>query len=275
MMALLIVAAGAADATLVMAATVGMRAAAIAVLDARRRRQATRRPLRSRSAEMRGFIAQAIPGWLQFRTAIADCRRRHDRLVSPGAGVLALFRQPADRFAARLGRHRDGHCLDAGLDTRRAQRRSDFACAGQSRALEFARWPGFARRARTVRARSRSCASCSSAAPSPPSIPRPRRCLARLRSACPVMFWSRHCRRSSSRARTPPRRCSRRSGLCGRDVSAVVLVDIFGAAGIAAAHCARRLVLALALIRRGAATFDFSIDADARRRLPRIVVAAI
>jgi putative peptidoglycan lipid II flippase len=32
---------------------------------------------------------------------------------------------------------------------------------------------------------------------------------------------------------------------------------------------------ALALIRRGAATFGFSIDAAARRRLPRIVAAAL
>ena len=33
--------------------------------------------------------------------------------------------------------------------------------------------------------------------------------------------------------------------------------------------------MALSLIRRGAATFGFSIDAAARRRLPRIVLAAL
>ena len=33
--------------------------------------------------------------------------------------------------------------------------------------------------------------------------------------------------------------------------------------------------IAFSLIRRGAETFGFSIDADAKRRLPRIVVAAL
>ena len=33
--------------------------------------------------------------------------------------------------------------------------------------------------------------------------------------------------------------------------------------------------MALSLIRRGAETFGFSIDADAKRRLPRIVMAAL
>jgi putative peptidoglycan lipid II flippase len=58
-------------------------------------------------------------------------------------------------------------------------------------------------------------------------------------------------------------------------VLAVVLGRIAGAAGIAAAIALGAWSNALALIRRGAATFGFSIDAAARRRLPRIIVAAL
>jgi putative peptidoglycan lipid II flippase len=56
---------------------------------------------------------------------------------------------------------------------------------------------------------------------------------------------------------------------------AVVLGRIAGAAGIAAAIALGAWSNAFALIRRGAAAFGFSIDAAARRRLPRIVVAAL
>jgi putative peptidoglycan lipid II flippase len=54
-----------------------------------------------------------------------------------------------------------------------------------------------------------------------------------------------------------------------------VLGRLFGAAGIAASIALGAWSSALALIRRGAATFGFSIDAAARRRLPRIVAAAL
>ena len=57
-------------------------------------------------------------------------------------------------------------------------------------------------------------------------------------------------------------------------VLAIVLGQIFGAGGIAAAIACGAWSSALALIRRGAATFGFSIDAAARRRLPRMVAAA-
>jgi putative peptidoglycan lipid II flippase len=60
---------------------------------------------------------------------------------------------------------------------------------------------------------------------------------------------------------------------------ALVLGRLFGAAGIAAGIAASIAAgawsSALALIRRGASTFGFSIDAAARRRLPRIVLAAL
>ncbi len=58
-------------------------------------------------------------------------------------------------------------------------------------------------------------------------------------------------------------------------VLAIVLGQIFGASGIAASIALGAWSSALALIRRGAATFGFSIDAAARRRLPRIVAAAL
>jgi putative peptidoglycan lipid II flippase len=58
-------------------------------------------------------------------------------------------------------------------------------------------------------------------------------------------------------------------------VAALVLGRMFGANGIAAAIALGAWSSALALIRHGAATFGFSIDAAARRRLPRIVAAAL
>jgi putative peptidoglycan lipid II flippase len=56
---------------------------------------------------------------------------------------------------------------------------------------------------------------------------------------------------------------------------AFVLGRLFGAGGIAASIAVGAWSSAFSLIRRGAATFGFSIDAEARRRLPRIVAAAL
>jgi putative peptidoglycan lipid II flippase len=58
-------------------------------------------------------------------------------------------------------------------------------------------------------------------------------------------------------------------------VLAVVLGHVYGASGIAAAIAVGAWSSAFSLIRRGAASFGFSIDAAARRRLPRIVAAAL
>ena len=58
-------------------------------------------------------------------------------------------------------------------------------------------------------------------------------------------------------------------------VLAVVLGHVYGASGIAAAIALGAWSSALSLLRRGASTFGFSIDAAARRRLPRIVAAAL
>jgi putative peptidoglycan lipid II flippase len=58
-------------------------------------------------------------------------------------------------------------------------------------------------------------------------------------------------------------------------VLAVILGQIFGVSGIAASIACGAWSNALALIRRGAITFGFSIDAAAGRRLPRIVASAL
>jgi putative peptidoglycan lipid II flippase len=56
---------------------------------------------------------------------------------------------------------------------------------------------------------------------------------------------------------------------------AVLLDHFFGATGIAASIAAGAGSSALSLLRKGAADFGFSIDAAARKRLPRIVLAAL
>jgi putative peptidoglycan lipid II flippase len=57
--------------------------------------------------------------------------------------------------------------------------------------------------------------------------------------------------------------------------TAFLLGRWYGADGIAAGIALGAWSMALRLIRRGAATFGFSIDAGARRRLPRIALAAL
>ena len=64
-------------------------------------------------------------------------------------------------------------------------------------------------------------------------------------------------------------------GLAVAIVLAVVLGQIFGANGIAAGLACGAWSSALTLIRRGAASFGFSIDTTARARLPRIIAAAL
>jgi len=64
-------------------------------------------------------------------------------------------------------------------------------------------------------------------------------------------------------------------GLVVAIVLAIVLGRLFGAPGIAASIAFGAWSSALTLIRRGAETFGFSIDAAARRRLPRIMAAAL
>jgi putative peptidoglycan lipid II flippase len=58
-------------------------------------------------------------------------------------------------------------------------------------------------------------------------------------------------------------------------VLAVILGHVYGASGIAASIALGAWSSATALIRHGAVEFGFAIDAAARRRLPRIVAAAL
>jgi putative peptidoglycan lipid II flippase len=64
-------------------------------------------------------------------------------------------------------------------------------------------------------------------------------------------------------------------GLAVAIVLALVLGHVYGAGGIAAAIALGAWSNAVTLIRHGAVEFGFSIDAAARRRLPRIVLAAL
>ena len=64
-------------------------------------------------------------------------------------------------------------------------------------------------------------------------------------------------------------------GIAVAIAAALVLGRLFGASGIAAAIALGAWSNALSLIRKGASTFGFSIDRDTRRRLPRIVLAAL
>jgi putative peptidoglycan lipid II flippase len=58
-------------------------------------------------------------------------------------------------------------------------------------------------------------------------------------------------------------------------VVAIVSGQIFGASGVAAAIALGAWSSAIALIRRASASFGFSIDPAAKRRLPRVVLAAM
>jgi len=58
-------------------------------------------------------------------------------------------------------------------------------------------------------------------------------------------------------------------------VLAVVLGQLFGTSGVAASIAFGAWSSTISLVRHGAATFGFSLDAAARRRLPRMVAAAL
>jgi putative peptidoglycan lipid II flippase len=58
-------------------------------------------------------------------------------------------------------------------------------------------------------------------------------------------------------------------------VAGLIFGHVYGASGIAASIALGAWSSAFTLIRHGAVEFGFAIDADARRRLPRIILAAI
>ena len=75
----------------------------------------------------------------QQRAAIAHGRRRDHRVVIAVGGVLALFRQPPDRTAARHRRRRHGHGADPGTDARGARRRPRRRSRTRNRAASNSR----------------------------------------------------------------------------------------------------------------------------------------
>jgi putative peptidoglycan lipid II flippase len=78
-----------------------------------------------------------------------------------------------------------------------------------------------------------------------------------------------------ARGETSPPLWATFKGLAVTIVVAIVLGRLFGVRGISLAIALGAWSTALSLIRRGITTFGFSIDAAARRRLPRIVAAAL
>ena len=90
------------------------------------------------------------------------------------------------------------------------------------------------------------------------------------------MFWSRRCRRHFfARDDTLTPLLATLTGFAVAIVCGLVLGRVLGTGGIAAGIAFGAWSSALVLIGRGAATFGFSIDAVAHRRLPRIVAAAL
>ena len=137
MIALIVAREDAGFAALALAATVGIAGLLQLLVLAFRRGESLATPLRvSFDAEMRGFFARAIPGMIASAgpqlLAIAGAIIASSLAVG---GVVALFRQPPDRAAARHGRRRHGHGADSGTDARAAWRRQrrDRACANRAR----------------------------------------------------------------------------------------------------------------------------------------------
>ena len=114
----------AADAALVVAATVGiaglLQLLILVLRRGERHRDAAARLVRSADARL---SRQGDPGHdRKRRAATAYCRRRNHRIVIALGGVVALFRQPPDRTAARHCRRRHGHRAGARIDPRGARR---------------------------------------------------------------------------------------------------------------------------------------------------------
>jgi putative peptidoglycan lipid II flippase len=212
------------------------------------------------------------------RAAIADHGRRRHRVVIAVGGVVAVFRQPPDRTAARHCRRRHGHRAGAGTDARRARRRQGSACACESRALELA--VGLALPATLglivlsepiVRmlfehgAFTAADTAATAQALMWLALGLPAHVLVKALSPA---FFARE-RHADAAARDA-------EGICGRDRAGRRARS--NSSAPAASPPPSRWgpgATRWRLIRRGAATFGFSIDAAARRRLPRIVAAAL
>ena len=105
------------------AATVGIAGLLQLLILGWRRGGGTATPLRiAFDARMRGFLGKAIPGMIAQLRAATACRRRGDHCVGIAiGGVVAVFRQPPDRVAARHCRRRHGRRAGARTDARAAQ----------------------------------------------------------------------------------------------------------------------------------------------------------
>ena len=117
----------AAFAALAIAATVGIAGLLQLSILVLRRGGDVATPLRiSFDAEMRGFFGKAIPGMIASASPqLLVVAGAVDRVVVAIGGVVAVFRQPPDRTAARHCRRRHGHRAGAGTDARAARRGSD------------------------------------------------------------------------------------------------------------------------------------------------------
>ena len=105
-----------------------------------RRGERVATPLRvTFDAEMRGFLRAPPRHGRELRAAIADRRWRHHRVLLTVGGIMALFRQPPDRAAARHRRRRHGNGADPGIDARAAGRRQAQRSRSANRARSSSR----------------------------------------------------------------------------------------------------------------------------------------
>ena len=211
------------------------------------------------------------------RLAAIACRRRcRDRVNLARGGVVAVFRQPPDRAAARHRRRRHGHRAGARIDAELARRRRKrgHACGvARSRTRGGLALPAtlglvvlsepVVRMLFEHGVFTASDTAATAQALAWLALGLPAHVL--VKALSPAFF---------ARDDTLTPLMATLKGFAVTLVLSVVLGQIFGASGIAASIAIGAWSGALSLIRRGAASFGFSIDAAARRRLPRIVAAA-
>ena len=125
----------------IVAATVGIAGLLQLSVLVLRRGESIATPLRiSFDKEIRGFLGKAAPGMMASSAPqlLMVAGAIIASVVAVG-GVVALFRQPAGRTAARHRRRRHGHGADPGIDARGARLMITPAVAhAESRGLELA-----------------------------------------------------------------------------------------------------------------------------------------
>ena len=211
------------------------------------------------------------------RAAATDGRRRDHRVVVAVGGVVALFREPAGRTTARHRRRRHGHGADPGIDARGTGEDRAAVAHAESRGLELA--VGLALPATLglivlsepiVRllfehgAFTADDTAATARALMWLTLALPAHVL--VKALSPAFF---------AREDTMTPLVSALKGVVLAVAAAFLLSHWYGTEGIAAAIALGAWGMAFSLIRRGAETFGFSIDTEARRRLPRIALAAL